>query len=232
MAKHERFPAAALFGATAVVILAGLASAVVEHVFHHDYVFGLVPLFDLNAEANLPTWFSCLLLAASATLAGLVAADRFRAHEPRRGAWVLLAGVLAFFSLDEIASIHESLDEGIHAVVSTGGVLFYAWIVPGAIFVAVLAFMLSGLVREMPATIRRRFLLGAGMYFGGAIGVEMIGGYYESTHGTRDTLSYALIAAVEESLEMFGAVVVLLSLLALARAYPRPLIRFGGPDDG
>ena len=63
-------------------------------------------VFDLLEESNLPTWFSQaqFLLAAGACAAAAL-------QDPRaRTAWFLLAAVMTFFSLDEVATIHERLE--------------------------------------------------------------------------------------------------------------------------
>jgi hypothetical protein len=64
-------------------------------------------LFNMLEESNLPTWFSqaqFLLAAGACTAAGLRDARA-------RTAWFLLAGVMTFFSLDEVAMIHERLED-------------------------------------------------------------------------------------------------------------------------
>jgi hypothetical protein len=64
-------------------------------------------LFDLLEESNLPTWFSQaqFLLAAGACTAAALQDQRART------AWLLLAAVMTFFSLDEVAMIHERLED-------------------------------------------------------------------------------------------------------------------------
>ena len=64
-------------------------------------------LFDLLEESNLPTWFSqaqFLLAAGACASAGM--------QDPQaRRAWLLLAVAMTFFSLDEVAMIHERLED-------------------------------------------------------------------------------------------------------------------------
>ena len=67
-----------------------------------------IPLFDLNEERNLPTWWSSVKLFL---IAALLVAAAPRLGTSRRG--VLFVGlaalVFAFLSLDEFAAIHEHL---------------------------------------------------------------------------------------------------------------------------
>lgn len=86
--------------------------------------------------------------------------------------------------------------------------------------ILILALFFLGFLLRLPSC-TRRFFLGAGaIYLGGAIGVEMIGGYYAEVYGF-DSLEYQLIAHAEESLEMAGIIVFIYALLRyLADHYP------------
>lgn len=66
--------------------------------FHADFLI-------IEQEGNLPTWFSSILFAF-ASAACLLAAWA----ERERLVWGLAAAALAFFSLDEIAMLHERLE--------------------------------------------------------------------------------------------------------------------------
>ena len=50
------------------------------------------------------------------------------------------------------------------------------------------------------------------IYIGGAIGIEMIGGYYMSKHQALD-FNYMLITSIEETLEIIGIIVLIDTLL-------------------
>jgi len=67
------------------------------------------------------------------------------------------------------------------------------------------------------------------MFVGGAVGLEMLGGWYIQTH-SRD-LVYHGFSAVEESLEMFGVIVVIRALLEyLGRQFPDSQIWIDASD--
>ncbi|MDP8222610.1 MAG: hypothetical protein P9L99_04565 [Candidatus Lernaella stagnicola] len=207
---ERRLLGRALFATNLLLLVAGLASQVVKYVFHHDYAHGLIPLFDLNAEANLPTWYSSMLLFAAALVAGRYAA---RIGTPRRRQWAMLSAVLLAFSVEEIASLHEQGSEAMQAALGLSGVFFYAWVIPGMAVVALLAVVFFTFFRDMEPKLRRGLILGSLVFFGGALGLEMVGGALESAAGTRETLTYAIWAAAEESCEMFGSTIWLLTLL-------------------
>ncbi|UOY03602.1 hypothetical protein [Blastococcus sp. PRF04-17] len=163
-------------------------------------------LFDVNSEANVPTWFSVALLAAAGAAAvgpGLLS----RSAAPGRSRFFLgLAVVLLLLSLDEMAGIHERLG-ALGAVVAGGSGLHFVWVVPGA---AAAVLLLAGLVlggRSLPSLIRRRLSFAAAVYLTGALVVEAVSGQVLAAHG--DRAGYLVVTAVEELLEMLGVVLVL-----------------------
>ena len=56
---------------------------------------------------------------------------------------------------------------------------------------------------HLPPTTRFRFILAGAVFVGGALGVELILGYWTDLHGSSN-LGYAIIDWVEESMEMTG----------------------------
>lgn len=97
--------------------------------------------------------------------------------------WWLLASVFAFLSMDEVAMVHDTLSGVISARVDTGGVLRYVWVVPYGIGVAALGGFYLPFFLRLPPRSRWLFVLAAGLYVGGALGFEMVSGYWESYHG-------------------------------------------------
>ncbi len=51
-----------------LVLVAHVIALIMTHVYGHDVVYGLVPLFDIALEQNVPTYFSTLLLLFNGTL--------------------------------------------------------------------------------------------------------------------------------------------------------------------
>lgn len=169
------------------------------------HVEALIPTLSLSYEANLPTWFSSSLLLACSVAAGAVAmqAPAWRKH------WWFMCGLAAYMSLDEAAEIHEHLG----GLVGTHGVLYFDWVIPAAGALVVLTALYLPFMRALPRVTRNRLVLAAVIYIGGAVGMELPLGWWTERHGN-DGLGYALIDWVEETLEMIGAAIALLSLLA------------------
>jgi hypothetical protein len=201
--------------AAALVILANLTFTFIRFFTGKPSVFGLVRLFDVESEGNVPTWFSSVLLLTAAALLAWIARgkhidrDRFRRH------WAALALIFFWMSLDETAVVHEMLSRPTKLLVKNdvGGLLHYTWVIPGALFVVIVGLAFLKFLLALPRRIGIQFVIAGAVFVGGAIGVELAGGWYASTHGSGN-LPYRLLATLEESCEMAGVIIFIDALLA------------------
>ncbi|MGK4006533.1 hypothetical protein WMF31_28190 [Sorangium sp. So ce1036] len=197
----------ALLAVMAVVAGAGLAVEVLKPVLGLRGRSGVVPLFSLSYEQNVPTWYtSSLLLACSLALA-VIAVGARRAGGFVKHWWGLSAAFL-YISLDEVVEIHEAASSWL----DLGGVLYFSWVIPAAIVVAAFAAAYLRFLGHLPRDTRNRFLLSGGIYVTGALVMELPLGYWTEQAGS-DNLVYGLIDFVEESMEMLGVNLFLLALL-------------------
>lgn len=74
---------------------------------------GDLRVFDLNKEQTFPATFSGVLLLAASGLALLNGLVRSQTPAGRRW-WIVLALVFAFLGLDEIAALHEAVQDRVH----------------------------------------------------------------------------------------------------------------------
>jgi hypothetical protein len=116
--------------------------------------------------------------------------------------------VFAYVSLDELARLHE----GANRFFDQGGVLYFGWVIPAAILLLLLGLLYLRFLLALPRPLLRRFLLAAAAYVGGALGVELLLGWWTDRAGD-DNFVYALIDWVEESLEMIGVAIFVDALL-------------------
>lgn len=196
-------PARVLVVATIAVSAAGAVAELGAHAL--GWPDAWVEALSLGFEVNVPTWYASSLLAlcaaALATCAQRAARDR--------GAWTALAAIFAALSLDEAIELHEHLG----GLVRGRGVLFFSWVIPAAIAVGVLGLAFLGFLARLEAIDRRRFVVAASLYVGGALLMELPLGWWTERHGD-DGLVYAMIDWVEETLELVGATFFLLALRA------------------
>ncbi|MGE5570424.1 MAG: hypothetical protein ACM3S5_15415 [Rhodospirillales bacterium] len=195
----------------ALLAAANIAAQFVRYVLGFTTVFGFIALFDADAEGNLPTMFSVFLLACcSALLCAIGASERGRDRRASRY-WLGLGAVTGYVAIDEGAQIHEPVGNMIHAFFQPGGYLYFAWVIPGMAVLGVLGIVFFRFVMRLERPLRSRILTAALLYVGGGLGMELLGANRAATHGM--DLVYAALAAVEETLEEAGALVLPCALL-------------------
>lgn len=189
-----------------VLLLAHLAVHVVEFTTGHDFLFGLTPFLDFYGEANLPTWYSTLLLVASSIL--LLAVFSTRQNKSDKYYWLVLAFVFVYLSLDEFAQLHELFGSYISKT-SMQSLLpdesSSAWIFWGGAMSLIVAVSFFRFWWRLSKPVRRTFLIAAVIYVGGALGLEIIEVYHASRAG-EDFWFFAMVT-VEETMEMLGVVI-------------------------
>ncbi len=217
----------------AIVAALILASTLVQlsQYFLPDYPLkdNMTRLFYIDREGNIPSLFSalalffCAILLATIARAQQLAGKRFFNH------WRALSVLFGLLSLDELLSIHEIADLPLRSALNTGGFMYFAWVIPGAIFVLACGLAFLRLLATLPAKILRLFLLAATLFLGGALGVEMVGAYVTYKWDQWNML-YVSVATLEEFLEMLGVVVFIYALLCYLKSQvkqARLYVRFG-----
>jgi hypothetical protein len=211
-----------------ILVIASTAGQISRYVLGHGRLFGLVRLFYLDGEQSIPAYYSSLQLLAAAAILGWISRAKRRSGDAFAGHWMFLALGFAFLSIDENCSIHEmlSLENALH--VKSTGFTFFAWVIPAGIGVVTLALLFLRFLLHLPAPVRNSFLLGAALYLGGAVGVEMFGGRYAERHGF-ENLGYVAHVTLEEILEMVGIALFIRSLLRYAETTYGGIFLITGP---
>ena len=177
-------------------------------------------LIDLDAEGNLPAWFSSFQLALIA-IAFWVLAARFRATQrPSRRFLRACSGFFLLLSIDETAMFHERITESLGSRY-LDWVPVYAGNHPGHAIVCALVLLaciagafphLRGLW-EMSRRCSLIAIAGSAVYVTGAAVLESVG--YKML-SVRSTLSlYRAEVAAEEFFEMMGASLILYAVLLI-----------------
>ena len=193
------------------LLLFNMAVIIIRLYFGHDNLYGLTSFFDFNSENNLPTYFSSLMLFLSSCLLSVIAVTHKSNHASYR-LWFVLAFIFLFLSLDEMASIHEMLSIPMRDMLHASGLLYYAWVVPYGVALVIFVISYIKLLKNLPRNIMYLFLISGTLFVLGAIGFELIGGWYYELHGKSD-LNYAILYTCEESLEMLGVILFIYTLL-------------------
>jgi hypothetical protein len=205
-----------------LLILADAAGLVSTYLFHHRSLLGLVRLFNLNEEANIPTYYSAMLLLLCSGL--LILIGTLSKHEGSRyRSWQVLGGIFFYLSLDEVAQLHETLGMLMDKCLPALNILQFNWVLVYGPLGIILMICMRRFIMQLPARIRWLTLLAGFVYVGGAIGIETVSGQYLAFTGQRDCV-FNLIAMVEESCEMMGAVIFVYALTSYIDVHFGPLM--------
>lgn len=201
---------------TLILSAASLISQWVKYGLGYGRLLGLVPLFDVNSELNLPAFYSAVLLLVCSILLAVITVIKTEDKGRYINHWRGLSAIFLFLALDEIISLHERTIPPLRTALQARSFLYSAWVILGAGFVSLILLIYFKFLLHLPPQTRRIFLLAGGLYIGGALGVELIHGHYLDFYGK--DLIYALIAAVEELLEMLGIITFVYGLLSYIRS--------------
>jgi hypothetical protein len=204
-----------VLGAVALLlVLLSIGGQLSTYLFTNPVLAGLAPVFYVDVEHNIPTYFTVVLLLIAASLIGVIAIHHGKQESPRVSEWVVLSLGFLFMALDETFQFHEGLNIPVGALMGDGdlGVFYYPWVIPGIALVFVLGLYFLRFLQDLPAGFRFRFLMAAILYIGGAIGVELVGSHHAGLHGS-ENWTYSMIATLEESLEIAGLLMFMWALL-------------------
>lgn len=176
-----------------------------------EHVLGLLPLFNVGTERNLPTFYSSGALLLCSGLLAMIARLEWRGLRIAGMHWAGLAAVFFGLSCDEMLGFHERLIEPVRHLLGTSGAFLYAWVIPYGAFALAFGGLYTRFLTRLPRRSALLFVLSGAVYVAGALGMEMVGGYWRHNHGHGPI--YVLFQTVEESLEMVGIVFFLYSLL-------------------
>jgi hypothetical protein len=172
----------------------------------------LAMAFNVDGEGNIPTLYSFLALLFSSFLLGAIAYAKSLDRCRYQHHWKILSFIFLGLSLDEVFQWHEHLI-GLRSLLHATGFLYFTWVVPMGFLVAIFLLSYSKFLFHLPVSTKKLFVAATAVYIGGAIGMEMVGGYLASTRG-QENVAYVLETTIEESLEMLGIVVFIHALIS------------------
>ena len=180
-------------GWTALVLVAVQTAS---HLVNALLLDGRLSDMDADDEGTPFSWLSSLTIVT----AGLAALALARVLPERRARLLLLGAILMFFSLDDVAAIHERVAwHGTDLLGLSQPFRHLVWpLVYPPILVA--AFVLIGdAAGQTPRTVRRALRLGRGLLVI-ALGAEAVGTAVDLRQGT-DSPLYAVEVVIEEGAE-------------------------------
>lgn len=225
LVEHRRTITLTLATIAVLLVMAHVGWQLFTFFTGHDYVFGLIKLFHLDEEWNIPALFSAILLISAAMLLSFIAVREKQSASQDWPKWMVLAIGFVYMAIDEFGHLHEQLILPGRALLGDRslGLLYYAWVVPAMLIVLALGIFFLGFLRRLPPWTMRAFLLAGAMFVGGAVGVEMLEGRHDLLYGERNA-TYQMYVTIEEAMEMLGVVVFIGALLRyIAEKHPAHL---------
>lgn len=176
---------------------------------------GLVRLFNVDEEVNVPSWFSASCLLLCALTVGVIAWSKSAPGAPFARHWAVIALGFTALSLDEAAEIHERINRPLRDLLHDRMML--PWTLPAALFVVGVLLAFRTFLRHLPRPTRIRCLAAGCLYVTGALGGELVSGRYAAVHGAGN-MTYAMLATAEETCEMLGVIGFLYTFLTYLAA--------------
>jgi hypothetical protein len=196
-----------------IILFLSLAHGVMQSRDYRGYedVYGLLPLFDLDTENNIPSLYATVTLLISSILLGLIGIKTFKQKESYTYHWFGLAGVFLYLAIDELEKIHERLSEPVAALLPVARQFNSAWVIPFGLVLIILLILYSRFILSLPKNIRDLFLLAGFIFVTGAMGLEILGVSRGSIYGG-DVITI-FIYSLEEIFEMVGIAIFIYALL-------------------
>lgn len=161
-----------------------------------------VGLLNLMNERSLGAWFTVVVMGFNVALLILNGTAMRRLGLGKATAWLCLAVIFAYLSLDEMYALHERIGGAIGRYFGLGSVMTYPWVVTGLVFTTVVGLSFVRFLYRLPRRTAKLFIIAGAIYVGGAVGMEIIEGI-TATHIGIGTLYYTEVL-FEECMEMFG----------------------------
>jgi hypothetical protein len=219
---HRRFVGLLLVAALALILIHSVMTVVV---FGFD-TYPMIDLgsrdidpvywFDLNNEKRFGAIFGASIIVIAAVCM-LWTGLKTETRKWMLAGYILVSGIIFFMACDEFFSIHERTGQMAGVSAEYGSQVVPGWVKVMAVVVALLCIPMGAFWWHLPKAFKIRTMIAAAVFLGGAMGVEVISSAFVMHQGTKETLGYGLLVAIEEGMEMIG-IVILIDAILLHRA--------------
>ncbi|MCX6060406.1 MAG: hypothetical protein NTW69_19955 [Chloroflexi bacterium] len=184
--------------------------------YQADLVKDFVLEFDFNGQPGIAIYYNVLILFLASGLLFVTAHLKNLNKDAYRFYWLALAWIVLFFSIDNLAVIHEKIKLLFKDQTDVGGWSEYTWVIVGIVFFAVLFFRFW---RSLDNKYRFLFFTSAILYFSGVLGEEI------TRLNDPTELIYSLFLTVEQGLQYAGGILLIYAtLLNLTHVFPNFIV--------
>lgn len=172
----------------------------------------LTPLFDLDSERNIPTFYTGILLLGIS-----IAALRLRQRTKgslRRTFWTVIAVFFIYWAFDEVFILHERLAQPIRDLlhIGAGSFFYHAWVLVAMVLIGLVGIfvIINSHLKSHPLTKKQlKFLTILLLYMSGIVVLEIVG---TKLYGNPQLYRFGIVP-LEELFEIGMASYVLIKLL-------------------
>lgn len=209
----------AMLSIIAVLAVMHITQLVIFFQIGDPEIFDFVEIIDFDYEANLPSFYSSTAILFCAVLLWVIGLQERPRQMPFRYHWIGLAIIFTFLSIDEAIALHEDIGDIMEDLewVDAKGFLYFAWVVPYGILLALFTVSYLKFVLALPRQTMILFLSAGVLFISGAVGLEIISAREADLHGT-DTVYYSALYTIEELCEMIGIVIFCYALMRYIEA--------------
>lgn len=195
--------------------------------FYHDKIDTksyLFRKFNFDKEKNFPSVISGLLHLSASIFLFYIASIKLKINK-RKYFWISLGLVFLFISIDEIGRIHENIKIPDNNLIPKNGIFHYAWVIPYGIATLILGLLYIKPLFQLPKRTYSNFIIAGILFISGAIGMEMVGGWYIENHHLntekllRSNITVFVFYTIEELLEMIGVSFFIYELIRFIKKY-------------
>jgi len=186
--------------------------------------FELTNRFDFDDEASIPTWvsqFIFLLISLSAVL--LIYLEKIKA---KKTIWSIIAVISLLGSLDEVATLHENILQGLHLLFfdeTAPTIIANAWLIIIPFVVAAGALFTYKAFALLPKRTLQLLMSAFVLYMSGAVLIDIV---TSSDSFEAGFVSQGVLVAIEELLELIGLTITLYTLVDYTeRKFSKKIIR-------
>lgn len=178
-----------------------------------------VRLFHVAEEGNITAWYSSLSLLFCAILLGFIALSKRAETNSLVKHWKILSIIFICLSLDEAASIHEIFILPLRNYFNFSGIFHYSWVIIAIPLLLIFAIYYINFLKTMPIKTRYYLMFSGIIFVSGALGMEMLGGYFLTSEIERSSIYNSISITIEEFLENIGIVVFIYALLEYIKTH-------------
>ncbi|MBD2344859.1 hypothetical protein H6G18_11965 [Anabaena subtropica FACHB-260] len=197
--------------------LASLSGQFYAYFVNGEQFSGVVRMFDLDEERNIPTLFTGFILIFCSILLELVALAKQKERNRYVPYWHGLAIIFMYLSFDELLEIHEKVNGILNQTAQSAP--GQNWDILNISLALVFALIYFKFLLHLPKKIKTLFVLAFAFFVIGGVVIEFLGVYYFPNIYNQKLFIAEVITTIEECLEIIGLTIFIHGILLYIKSF-------------